>query len=85
MRQNHCMTCKMAKNIENGGNEKCTLQDLNMARKLKIIDIKNTYCRKLNMAKTLKNVKNEKRALQDLEYDDKTEKHRKEHKNTVGP
>ena len=73
-------------------NEKCTLQDLEMAKKLKTLENEKNALQDINIwRETFKNVKNEKKTivrklnnakneiqtLKDLEYGEKTENHGK--------
>ena len=73
MRNAHCRTWNMARNLKITENEKYSLQDVIPARKTeKDGKFRNVHCMTCNMERTLKIMENEKHPLDDLKNDEIT-------------
>ena len=78
MRNAHCRTWNVARNLKITKNEKYTLQEVKYASKTeKGGKFRNDHYRTCNMARKLKIMENEKHTLEDLKNDLITEKREK--------
>ena len=78
MRNAHCRTWNMARNLKITENEKYTLQDVKQGGGTeKGGKFRNVHCRTWNMSRKLKIMENEKHPLDDLKNDEITEKREK--------